>query len=49
MKKSWWYGYGEKFTRQMEGVIDLMFARKLGQRLRGAMLTAGTFRLKKKL
>jgi acyl-CoA reductase-like NAD-dependent aldehyde dehydrogenase len=49
VKKSWWYGYGEKFTRQMEGVIDLMFARKWGQRLRGAWLTAGTFRLKKKL
>jgi acyl-CoA reductase-like NAD-dependent aldehyde dehydrogenase len=49
MKKSWWYGYGEKFTRQMEGVIDLMFARNWGQRLRGALLTAGTFRLKKKL
>jgi acyl-CoA reductase-like NAD-dependent aldehyde dehydrogenase len=48
-KKSWWYGYGEKFTRQMEGVIDLMFARKWAQRLRGARLTAGTFRLKNKL
>ena len=49
MKKSWWYGYGEKFIRQMEGVIDLMFSRRWGQRLRGAMLTAGTFRLKRKL
>jgi acyl-CoA reductase-like NAD-dependent aldehyde dehydrogenase len=49
MKKSWWYGYGEKFVRQMEGVIDLMFARKWGRRLRGALLTAGTFRLKRKL
>lgn len=49
MKKSWWYGYGGKFIRQMEGVIDLMFARKWGQRLRGALLTAGTFRLKRKL
>ncbi|HXZ33615.1 MAG TPA: aldehyde dehydrogenase family protein [Terriglobales bacterium] len=49
MKKSWWYGYGEKFTRQMEGVIDLMFARKWGQRLRGALFTAGTFRTKRKL
>ena len=49
MKKSWWYGYGEKFTRQMEGVIDLMFARKWGRRLRGALLTAGTFHLKRKL
>lgn len=50
MKKSWWYGYGEKkFRRQMEGVIDLMFARRWGQRLRGALLTATTFRLKGKL
>ncbi len=49
MKKSWWYGYGEKFSRQMEGVIDLMFAQKWGQRARGALLTAGTFRLKNKL
>ncbi len=49
MKKSWWYGYGAKFTRQMEGVIDLMFSRRLAQRLRGALLTTGTFRLKGKL
>jgi len=48
-KKSWWYGYGEKFTRQMEGVIDLMFARNWAKRLRGARLTAGTFRLRGKL
>jgi len=50
LKKSWWYGYGEKnFIRQMEGVIDLMFARRWGARLRGALLTAKTFRLKGKL
>lgn len=49
LKKSWWYGYGEKFTRQMEGVVDLMFSRKWGQRLRGAWLTMGTFRLRRKL
>ena len=36
MKKIWWYGYGQGFTRQMEGFLDLMFARGLGQRLRGA-------------
>ena len=48
-KKSWWYGYGEKFTRQMEGVIDLMFAPKWAKRLRGARLTAGTFRLRNKI
>jgi hypothetical protein len=33
----------------MEGVIDLMFARRWGQRLRGMLLTAGTFKLKGKL
>lgn len=49
MKKSWWYGYGEKFIHQMEGVTDLMFSKKWGQRFRGALLTAGTFRLKNKL
>jgi len=49
VKKSWWYGYGTEFTRQMEGVIDLMFARKWAQRLRGALLTTGTFRLKGKI
>jgi len=41
VKKSWWYGYGQEFTRQMEGVIDLMFAPRLGQRLRGALRSAG--------
>ena len=41
VKKSWWYGYGGEFTRQMEGVIDLMFAPKWGQRLRGALRSAG--------
>ncbi len=33
-KKLWWYGYGEAF--QTEGLIDLMFARRVGHRLRGA-------------
>jgi succinate-semialdehyde dehydrogenase/glutarate-semialdehyde dehydrogenase len=37
VKKVWWYGYGEAFTRQMQGFVDLMFARKLSQRLRGAL------------
>ena len=43
MKKIWWYGYGQGFTRQMEGFLDLMFARGLGQRLRGAMRSAGAY------
>ena len=26
MKKIWWYGYGQAFARQMEGLLDLQFA-----------------------
>jgi succinate-semialdehyde dehydrogenase/glutarate-semialdehyde dehydrogenase len=40
MKKVWWYGYGETFARQMEGFVDLQFARGFGRRLRGAMKAA---------
>ena len=43
MKKIWWYGYGQGFTRQMEGFLDLLFARRLGQRLRGAVRSAGAY------
>ena len=37
MKKVWWYGYGEAFRRQMEGFLDMQFARGLGARVRGAL------------
>jgi acyl-CoA reductase-like NAD-dependent aldehyde dehydrogenase len=43
MKKVWWYGYGQGFTRQMDGFLDLMFARGLGQKLRGAVRSAGAY------
>jgi succinate-semialdehyde dehydrogenase/glutarate-semialdehyde dehydrogenase len=43
MKKVWWYGYGERFARQMEGFLDFQFARGLGQRVRGALRSAGVF------
>jgi len=36
MKKVWWYGYGETFRRQMEGFLDLQFARSLVARFGGA-------------
>jgi acyl-CoA reductase-like NAD-dependent aldehyde dehydrogenase len=49
MKKIWWYGYGQGFTRQMEGFLDLMFARRLGQRLRGAVRSAGAYMRKGRL
>jgi acyl-CoA reductase-like NAD-dependent aldehyde dehydrogenase len=47
MKKVWWYSYGEKFRRQMEGFLDLQFARRLGSRLSGALQASGVIRTKK--
>jgi hypothetical protein len=44
MKKVWWYGYGASFARQMEGFLDMQFARGLGERLRGALRAAGVVR-----
>jgi acyl-CoA reductase-like NAD-dependent aldehyde dehydrogenase len=41
MKKVWWHGYGESFRRQMEGFLDMQFARGLGTRVRGAWRAAG--------
>jgi acyl-CoA reductase-like NAD-dependent aldehyde dehydrogenase len=46
MKKVWWHGYGESFRRQMEGFLDMQFARGFGQRVRGALRAAGVFRRK---
>jgi acyl-CoA reductase-like NAD-dependent aldehyde dehydrogenase len=47
MKKVWWHGYGEDFRRQMEGFLDMQFARGLGARLRGALRAAGVVRRKR--
>ena len=41
VKKVWWYGYGAAFARQMEGFLDLQFARGIGRRLRGMVRSAG--------
>jgi len=43
MKQVWWYGHGEGFMPQMEGFLDLMFARRLSQKLQGALRSAGAF------
>jgi len=47
MKKVWWHGYGESFRRQMEGFLDMQFARGMGARLRGALRAAGVVRRKR--
>lgn len=44
MKKVWWYGYGPEFSRSMERFLDLLFARNLFQRLRGAFGASGSLR-----
>src|SRR5580693_6730532 len=41
MKKVWWYGYGMNFLREMEGFLDMQFARDLATRLRGARRAIG--------
>ena len=48
IKKVWWYGYGESFRRQMEGFLDLQFARRTTARLLGAVRATGTL-LRKRL
>jgi acyl-CoA reductase-like NAD-dependent aldehyde dehydrogenase len=40
LKRVWWYGYGDEFSRQMEGFLDLQFARGLVKRLRGGVKAA---------
>jgi succinate-semialdehyde dehydrogenase/glutarate-semialdehyde dehydrogenase len=47
VKKVWWYGYGMKFSQQMEGFLDMQFARDLGTRLRGARRAIGVVVRKK--
>jgi acyl-CoA reductase-like NAD-dependent aldehyde dehydrogenase len=43
MKKLWWYGYGPAFAQQMGGFVELLFARKLTNRLRGAVKSTKSF------
>jgi succinate-semialdehyde dehydrogenase/glutarate-semialdehyde dehydrogenase len=46
MKKVWWHRYGGDFRRQMEGFLDMQFARNVGTRLFGALRAAGVLRRK---
>ena len=49
MKKVWWYGYGQAFTDQMEGFVNMQFDRNIAGRLVGAIRAAGVFLKKGKL
>jgi succinate-semialdehyde dehydrogenase/glutarate-semialdehyde dehydrogenase len=43
MPKVWWFGYSKKYQEQMGGFVDLLFAKKLGARLKGALVSSGCF------
>lgn len=49
MKKLWWYGYGPTFQQQMSGYIELLFAKNLIKRMRGAAKSTRSFLLRKPL
>jgi acyl-CoA reductase-like NAD-dependent aldehyde dehydrogenase len=42
MKKTWWYGYGPEFARQMEAFADWLFAPGWFARVRGALGSASS-------
>ncbi len=44
IRKAWWFGYSRQYQAQMGGFLDLLFARKLVTKLRGALRSAGLFR-----
>ncbi len=49
MKKLWWYGYGPAFAGQMAGFVELLFAKKLTNRLQGAVKSAKSYLRRKPL
>jgi acyl-CoA reductase-like NAD-dependent aldehyde dehydrogenase len=43
MKKLWWYGYGAGFSQQMGGFVELLFAKKLINRMRGGIKSTKSY------
>lgn len=41
MKKIWWFGYGDGLTGEMEGFLDLLYARALREKLKACARSAG--------
>ena len=41
LKQMWWFRYTPQLKEQMSGFVDLMFGKGLGERIRGAMQSAG--------
>jgi acyl-CoA reductase-like NAD-dependent aldehyde dehydrogenase len=42
--KVWWFGYSNLYWHQIDGFIDVLFARSWMEKLKGAMRAAGLFR-----
>jgi succinate-semialdehyde dehydrogenase/glutarate-semialdehyde dehydrogenase len=40
VKKPWWYSYGDTLPRQIEGFLDLEFAKRVSTRVAGALRSA---------
>jgi succinate-semialdehyde dehydrogenase/glutarate-semialdehyde dehydrogenase len=47
MKKIWWFGYGGGFAGEMEGFLDLLYARPLREKLKAGMRASGALWRKK--
>ena len=43
MKKLWWYGYGPQYSQQMNGFIELLFSKKLINRLKGGVKSTKSY------
>ncbi len=44
MKKVWWYGYGSRFERQAEGLVQAFYGRGWRDRWKGFLHTVGAIR-----
>ena len=49
MKKVWWFAYSEQYMQQIGGFATLLFGRKWGERLNGALGTIGLLRRSNRL
>jgi hypothetical protein len=41
IKKIWWFGYGREFGEEMDGFLNLLYARPLREKMRAAVRSAG--------
>jgi succinate-semialdehyde dehydrogenase/glutarate-semialdehyde dehydrogenase len=41
IKKIWWFGYGSVFASEMESFLDLLYARRMREKLKAGMRAAG--------